>query len=475
MPLDISSPQILPHNIDAEQGLLGCLLADHRMIDDIAEIITPDVFFQDTHRKIYEAIIRMSGAGQMVSPVTMKNEFEKNPALKDVGGGVYLADLASAIVSPREAKSYAAMLRDLAVRRAVIYAAQQTIINAQSSPFEMPAEKVLEQVEAELFAVAEGMTRDDDGVVMMSDVVNETLTMVNDMQSGRKTGLMTGIASLDNLTNGFWGGDLIIIAGRPSMGKTALALTVGYNTAKYQKKSVCVFSLEMPRDQLMQRYFARDTSIATGFQNRRGAFKDEHFSKMVSAGRELSGLKMGFDDLSGQTVHQIRTRARRFKRRQGLDLVIIDYLGLIAMDNRYVNKADQIGEVTRALKVMARDLNVPVILLHQLNREVEKREDKRPTLADLRDSGAIEQDADMVIFPYREEYYLEKNPPAQKQNESDAKFSDRKNAHYDRFERVKGCAEIIIAKHRKGQCGSAPSRFSGTRQVFYDADQSNPF
>lgn len=462
----------MPYNVEVEQAVLGILLTDPRRIDDALDQLTESDFITAVHQRIFTTIANVTQGGQVASPITLRPYFENDEDLKEAKGAAYLADLAANSISSVNLKDYMATLRDLRLRRRMMDISDMVIHQAKEWEFGTKADDILDQAEAALFDLAEEQIADD-GPVMMNAVMSETVQHIDNVQKGVVSGLMTGLAELDRITTGFWASDLVILAGRPSMGKTALAMTIALNAA-IQKNSVLYFSLEMTKAQMGQRYIARFSDIATGMQNRKGAFKDHHYSEMIKASGELMNMPMAIDDKSGLTVHQIRSRARRYKRKYGLNLIVVDQLNLIDMSkSRYINKVDQFGEVTRALKVMAKDLGAPVLLLHQLNRDIEKREDKRPMLADLRDSGNLEQDADTVIFVHRDEYYLERNPPKKRGNESDEKFSERSRAHEGHLEQSRGKADIIAAKVRQGEPADAHVMFNGKRQIFYDREGMN--
>lgn len=460
---------VYPYSLEVEQAVLGCLLVKPDLVDDAADLLFEDDFFVPAHRRIFRAVLDFAAQGRMASPVSLKAHFSGDKDLESVGGGVYLAELAASIISTINITDYMTTLRDYKVRRALVDVADRMGVGARDTSYDGSGQAVLEEAETALFSLAEN-GRSNEAASNMAEVMMATISQIGAVQEGRESGLMTGLPALDQILNGFWPADLIVLAGRPSMGKTAAALTIARNVAG-QRQSVLMFSLEMSKAQIGQRLIARETGIATGMQNRRGSLSQKHFTDIYAAHSKLCAMPLSIDDSATLNVAQIRARARRHKRKFGLDLVIIDQLSLIDMGRNFANKVDQIGEVTRGLKILAKELGVPVILLHQLSREVEKREDKRPMLSDLRDSGNIEQDADTVIFLFRDEYYLEKNPPSQRQSETDEHFSARKNRYHDRLENSRGKADVIVAKLRQGQCGDAKLGFNGVRQMFFDLNE----
>jgi len=464
---DAPKYRVLPHNNDAEQGLLAALMIDPRVMDRVGEIVTEDDFFMPAHVRIFKAIRIMIEGGGSPSPVTLKNQFEYDDDLRAVGGAAYLADLCASIVSAINAESYARTVRDLAVRRRLITIAEETVEDGYDFSPEARVESVLEAAEEKLFALGE--TGQTSAPVMLSTAVGDTMCLIESLQRGDKTGIRSGIGGLDDINSGFWPGHLIVLAGRPSMGKTALAMSIAHNMAADQRK-ILFFSMEMSRDELIQRLIARHTGIPSGMQMRKGALTPEHWKALTQASGRLSRLPLSIDDAAGLNVHQIRTRARRYKRQNGLDAIFIDYLGLMAMASGYSGLVDQLGEATRALKVMAKDLGIPVILLHQINRGVEGKDDKRPSMADLRDSGKIEEHADVIMLLYRDEYYLENHAPKRSSNDSEERFDEKKRQHLAQIDKARGKADIIIDKFRNGRRGTVTVQFNPVKQWFYDHD-----
>lgn len=460
--------QAIPFNLDAEQGLLGVLLVDPRGVEVAADMVAPDDFYAPAHQRIAQAIFTLSGQGRVATPVTLKDYFTGDADLESVGGVRYLADLAASIVAVVNLPEYCRTVRDLRVRRDMIVACEIATAAARSPAGpDDNAEAVIEGLETELFALAERGTKG--GPVAIGAQLPGTLDWIDRMQRGELRGMRTGIAELDRHLR-IMRQDLVIVAGRPSMGKTAFAMTMAQNFAADDRK-VLVFSLEMSADQLIQRLIARVTGFPVQQQLGEGELKAEHFREIMAAQSRLRALPLSIDDRGAITAAQVRTAARRHKRRYGLDVVIIDYLGLMSYGDRYQSKVDQIGEVSKALKALAKELDIAVILLSQLSRGVEGRESKRPGMADLRDSGNLEQDADICLFLYREEYYLRKQEPVRKPSDTDEAHSRAVAAWHDQLHAAKGKAEIIIDKFRQGQTGLVKVAFDGARQWFHDFDQ----
>lgn len=459
--------EILPHSMEAEQGLIGALMTDADAIDTARGLIGAEDFFFPAHRRMYEAICRLHEDGQAPTPLRMAPYFANDPDLKDLGGAAYLADAAACAISPEGAAGYAAIVREMALRRALAIAGEDAAAAARRFDAAFSAAAAIEQAEARLAALAEAQQAGQSGPLLLSASVDATLDMINQYQRGARTGIMSGLGVLDDLGGGFQPGQLVIVAGRPSMGKTALALSMAHNMAA-DDRAVLFFSLEMSRDEMIQRLLARHTGVAAGMQMRPGAMQREHWERVMQARKRLFGLKLAIDDSGGLAVAQIRARARRHQRQHGLDALWIDYLGLMGMDGAYKSLVDQLGEAARALKNLGKELGVPVFLLHQINRGVEGRDDKRPSMADIRDSGKIEEHADVIILLYRDEYYLETNPPKRGPKETDEKFAERQVWHQRRMDEARGKADLIVAKYRNARRETVTVGFNPPRQWFYD-------
>jgi replicative DNA helicase len=459
-----------PHSNEAEQGLLGAMMMDNRQVHEIADFLKPEHFFFPVHGRIFTAVLELNSKGQQAGPVLLKKYFEKEEELEQVGGAEYLVELAANVVSFINCPDYARTIFDLHRRREIINACNETLSEARVFDIDAQAETVLNEAEERLYRIGE-LGSASGGPVDMAGTLQDTFKYIESAQRGEIRGVRSGIHAIDKNNNGYMAGHLVIIAARPSMGKTALALTLAHNAACAKTPSL-FFSMEMTKEELAQRLLARYTGISSGQQGREGGLSEQHgdWRELTAAQQKLNGLPLFIDESSGLNVQQVRSRALRQKRRHGLGFIIIDYLGLMNLPEKYNSKVDQLGEVTRGLKVMARDLEVPVILLHQLNRSLEGREDKRPLLSDLRDSGNIEQDADVVQFIYRDEYYLEREEPKRREKDTEEKFAERVESWQRRLDEAKGRADIITAKWRQGKIGTVRVNFNPVRQVFFDEE-----
>ena len=468
----------LPHNIEAEQALLGAILVNNQAADKVTGFLESEHFFEPVHGRIYESAAKLIERGQLASPVTLKAYFENDGALDDIGGAQYLARLAGAAVTIINAEDYGRTIHDLALRRELIHIGEDMVNTAFDPAVDEPALTQIEQTEQQLFHLAEAGSLEG-GFQAFASSLTQATRMVEAAykREGRLTGVATGLKDLDTNLGGLHRADLIVLAGRPSMGKTALATNIAFDAASAYHRAhkeggdragsdgavIGFFSLEMSAEQLATRILAEQTKIPSS-KLRRGQLGNEDFLQLVKVSQELEEMPFFIDDTPALTITALRTRARRLKRTQGLGLVVVDYLQLLrpAAGTRPDNRVQEISEITRGFKTLAKELDVPVLALSQLSRAVEQRDDKRPHLADLRESGAIEQDADVVMFIYREEYYLGRRQP-----EPDTK------AHEDwlaKMERVHNVAEIIIAKQRHGPTGMVKLQFDGATTKFRDLD-----
>lgn len=458
----------LPHSLEAEQGLLGALLADNRGLEQVGDKVRGEHFYSAAHGRIYDAILHMADRGKIASPVTLKAHFADDKELESVGGAAYLAELAGNVISLVNNPAYAEMIYDLYLRRRLIQLGDDAQRRALDFDLDFNAQGALEQTEEQLFALSE---RGQEGGPEPAHVAtNSTLNFIEAIQKGSRRMVKTGIGALDDVNGGFTAPDLVFIGGRPSMGKTAFAMSCAYNMA-LSGLNTLFFSQEMSKEQLMMRLFARETGISTGMMAREGSLQREHYDNLMRAQQRINALPLFIDETGNMSVAQIRARARRQKRRHGLDAIFIDYLNIMKMPDKYFNKVDQIGEITSGLKALAKDLQVPVFCLAQLSRDVTKRENPRPQMSDLRDSGAIEQDADVILLLHRDEYYLERQGvPPQKDREADEEYMKRRGSYYDRLQSSKGQATIIIEKWRQGHLKDVKCGFDKTRQLFHDFD-----
>ncbi|MCB1784044.1 MAG: replicative DNA helicase [Alphaproteobacteria bacterium] len=472
---DSDSPhyRVLPHNLEAEQGLLGALLIDNRSYERIGDFLKPDHFFSPVHQRIYTAVTQLVDRGQNASPVTLKGYFEKDEELKDVGGAAYLADLAASVVSTINIESYGRTIYDLFMRRELIALGEEVVNEAYEQRIENSAQSTIELAESKLFSLAEtGEVKG--GFVTLKDSVLTAIDLAEKAfhTDGNVTGATTGLRDMDKQLGGFQPSDLLILAGRPSMGKTALAVNIAYNSARRYAETggeegavVGFFSLEMSADQLATRILA-DCSNISGDDIRKGNIKQDDFRAFVEASQKLSQVPLYIDDTPALTIGAVRTRARRLKRQHGLSMLVVDYLQLLrggGSRQSAENRVLEISEITRGLKAIAKELNIPVLALSQLSRAVEQREDKRPMLSDLRESGSIEQDADVVMFVYREEYYLSRAEPEP--------GTEKHMEWQERMERAHRVGECIIAKQRHGPIGTVRMFFDGRVTRFSDLDE----
>jgi replicative DNA helicase len=482
-----------PHNVEAEQALLGAILVNNQAYHRVAEFLRGEHFAEGVHGRIFEAIGKLMEKGQIANPVTLKNLFDQDGALQEIGGAQYLARLAASVVTIINAADYGHTIHDLYLRRQLITLGEDVVNEAFAHDLERDARIQIELAEKRLFDLAttgqyEGGFRPFDEALTDAILMAEAAFKRN----GRTTGVATGFTDLDKLLGGLHSSDLIILAGRPSMGKTALATNIAFHAARHfkagktadgRKKAedgamVGFFSLEMSSEQLATRILSEVSGVPS-HHIRRGEVKQEDFDKFVFASHELANVPLYIDDTPALSITALRTRARRLQRQRGLDMLIIDYLQLLRGSGEGTageNRVQEISEITRGLKALAKELDVPVLALSQLSRAVEAREDKRPQLSDLRESGSIEQDADVVMFVFREEYYLARAEPTQRPEESVEKFGDRHDRWKERCEQVYGLADVMVAKQRHGPIGKATLRFNGETTKFenYISDSRLP-
>lgn len=463
----------LPHNVEAEQGLLGALLVDNRTYEKIGDLLRAEHFFLPVHQRIFNAIAQFVDRGQTASPVTLKGYFDKDEDLGDLGGGAYLADLAGSIISVINARDYAQTIYELFMRRELVSLGEDMVNDAHEQRLDSAASDTIENAESRLFALAES-GESGGGFVSLRDSVLVSIEIAEKAfkTKGHVTGYTTGLRDMDKQLGGFHNSDLLILAGRPSMGKTALATNIAYNTARTYAETggkegarVGFFSLEMSSDQLATRILA-DAANISGHAIKQGDIKQEDFQNFVKASQKLSQVPLHIDDTPALSIGAVRTRARRLKRQHGLDMLIVDYLQLLrgsGSRQSESNRVQEVSEITRGLKAIAKELNIPVLALSQLSRAVEQREDKRPMLSDLRESGSIEQDADVVMFVYREEYYLHRAEPEP--------GSEKHMQWQESCERALNIGECIVAKARHGPIGSVRMHFDGHVTRFSDLDE----
>jgi replicative DNA helicase len=473
-----------PNNLEAEQALLGAILVNNDAFYRVSDFLKPVHLYEPLHRRIFEIAGEIIRMGKTANPVTVKTFLKADEKVGDLTVAQYLARLAAEAVSIINAEDYGRAIYDLALRRSLITIGEDMVNIAYDAPLDMPPQSQIEDAERRLFELAE-TGRYDGGFQSFNDAVALAIDMAGQAfeRDGHLSGISTGIHSLDGKMGGLQRSDLIILAGRPGMGKTSLATNIAFNAAPAYREvrdetgqvkviegaKVAFFSLEMSSEQLATRILSEQTQISSD-RIRRGEVREEDFPKFVEAAQRLSRLPFFIDDTPALSVSALRTRARRLKRQHGLGLIVIDYLQLMRppAGSRSENRVQEISDITRGLKAIAKELEVPVLALSQLSRAVENREDKRPQLADLRESGSIEQDADVVMFIFREQYYLERAEPKQRPDESDDKYNERFTRWQDRCTKVYNVAEVNIAKQRHGPIGTVELYFDGAVTKFGD-------
>jgi replicative DNA helicase len=477
--------QALPHNVEAEAALLGALMIDNRLAEDIQLKLRPDHFHEPLHGRIYEQILRLLDRNMIASPVTLRPLFEADEEMKEVGGPAYLAQLTGSAPAIRAARDFADQIYDLALLRALVGVGREMVENALDTSEDVDPRGQIEGAEAALYRVAEE-GGGEGGVKTFAQATRLAVQMAEKALNtgGGLSGITTGLDGVNAKTGGLHHSDLIILAGRPGMGKSSLATNIGFNAAqrlvrdledgiaaeKSAGAAVALFSLEMSADQLATRILAEQSGISS--ENlRMGKIGQQDFRNLARAAAELESLPLYIDDTPGLTIAALRTRARRLKRQRGIGLIIVDYLQLLQGTGRSggdQNRVQEISEISRGLKTLAKELNVPVLALSQLSRAVEQREDKRPQLSDLRESGSIEQDADIVLFIYRDDYYVAAREPKRPIEGDDAKVWDDHAKWMLDMERVSGLADLIVAKQRHGATGKVKLRFDPRITRFSD-------
>ncbi len=466
-----------PRNLEAEQGLLGAILVNNRALERVGDFLAAEHFADPLHGRVYDACARLVERGQIANPVTLKGLFDRDEALEGAGGAQYLVRLAASTVTVVNAEDYGRAIRDAWLRRQLIAIGEDVVNDAYADDLDRAADERIEEAEARLFALAETGAVEG-GFKSFGDALVESVRMAEaaHRRDGAMAGVATGFRDLDAMLGGMHPSDLLVLAGRPAMGKTALATNIAFHAATAGRREgdegdpvVAFFSLEMSAEQLATRVLGERTGIPSE-KIRRGELSGDDFQKLVAASQELEDAPLYIDDTPAVAVSALRTRARRLKRQRGLALVVVDYLQLMRppAGTRPENRVLEISAITAALKAVAKELNVPVLALSQLSRAVEQREDKRPVLADLRDSGAIEQDADVAMFVYREQYYLERMEPVRRPEEADDKYNDRYEKWQERCDRAHGRAEVIIGKQRHGPTGTVKLHFHGPTTKFSD-------
>jgi len=460
----------LPSNIEAEQALIGSTMVNNDIIDEISNIVNHKNFYDPLHSKIYNLIENLHNKGMIANPITLKNSFENDAALSEIGGTEYLVKLTRFSSSVKQSIDYAKIVHEKFVKRELVQISETLSDEAVDETIDKTGENIIQDTEKSLFDLAERGTFHQ-SFLKFNQALDQTIEMAtNAMKSDHGiVGVPTGLNDLDERLGGLHRSDLVIIAGRPSMGKTALATNIGYYAAKKilddnKKSSIAFFSLEMSSEQLSTRILSEQSRIKSN-DIRRGKVTEEEFNRLIETSRNIHDLPLYIDETPAITISTLSNRARRIKRLFGLDLIIVDYIQLMTTSSkRYDGRVQEISEITQGLKALAKELSVPVLALSQLSRAVEQRDDKKPQLSDLRESGSIEQDADVVMFVFREEYYLERKEP---------KLGTIEHGEWQaKMNEIIGSADIIIGKQRHGPTGNIQVEFEGIYTKFKDASKT---
>ena len=456
----------VPYDIEVEQALLGAILADNRAMERASAITKAEHFYDPLHGRIFETMVQMiERGGVVVTPLTLHATMKADPGVIETGGQAYFDALRTAAPSIPNVRDFGNILADLAVRRALVRIGEDIVNTAYDAPTEKTSKEQIAEAEKALYAVAE-TNKYGEGALDFHEALKRTVEAAEraHARGGRISGVTSGFTDIDNLLGGLQPSDLLILAGRPGMGKTALGTNMAFHAAKQYMRDiesgaeypsgapVLFFSLEMAAQQLSGRILSEQTELEV-WKIRNGRFSDQEWEKFVTSMQELSTLPLYIDDTGGISIAQIAARARRLKREKNIGLIIIDYLQLVEPSRRHDNRVQEITEVTKGLKTLAKELNVPVLALSQLSRGVDARDDKRPVLSDLRESGSIEQDADVVMFVFREEYYL-------KTREPDPGTPDHAK-WMEKLERATNRAEVLVEKHRHGATRAIDLMFEG--------------
>ena len=439
--------RVIPQNLEAEKSVLGAILIDENVISDLVTIVKPRDFYEPKHQAIFDAMLKLFEKSSPIDLLTLTDQLKKTKDLAKIGGSAYLAELTNYVPTASHAEAYAKMVAQTATRRRLIKAS--TSITDLAYEEGTTVDELLGKAEKEIFSVSDSNSVGD--LVSLEDILTDSFDRIEALHKnqGALRGVSTGYRDLDNMTAGFQRSDLLILAARPAMGKTTFVTNLAYNVATIAKQPVLFFSLEMSKEQLVDRMLA-DASGVDSWKIRTGNLNDEDFSKLSEAVGEMAEAPIMIDDTPGLSILEMRTKARRAAHNRELGLIIVDYLQLMqaSVRSKDGNRVQEVSEISRGLKLIARELNVPVVALSQLSRTVENRNPKIPQLADLRESGSIEQDADIVMFIYREAYY---EPETERQNITD----------------------LIIAKHRNGPVGKVELYFHPERLRFMSLDKDH--
>ena len=464
-----NSQKQMPCNIEAEQAVIGSILVSNDIYDEISPIIDSNKFFDPIHAKIFETIENLISKGLLANPITLKNYFENNEGLKELGGQEYLIKITKFSTSSKQAIDYANIVQEMHVRRELIKISESVLHQASNSnEISTSGEEMIQQAEKSLFDLAE-RGHFNQSFMKFENALKQTIEMAKSAYQNDEgiVGVPTGLTDLDSRLGGMHKQDLVIIAGRPSMGKTALATNIAFHAAKNIEKkglksTVAFFSLEMSSEQLSTRILSEQSRIRSN-DIRRGKVSEKEFEQFIETSKNIFELPLYIDETPAITISAIRNRARRIKRLFGLDLVVVDYIQLMRSGSkRNDGRVQEISEITQGLKALAKELDVPVLALSQLSRAVEQRDDKKPQLADLRESGSIEQDADVVMFVYRAAYYLERKEPTPGSIEH-AEWQQK-------MDEISSLAEIMISKQRHGPTGNVKVEFEAMYTKFKDLE-----
>ena len=458
----------LPNNIEAEQAVIGSILVSNDIFDEISTIISSINFYDPMHKKIFEAIESLIYKGMLANPITLKNYFEDEK--DDLNVPEYLVKITKFSTSVRQAVEYSKIIYDMFVRRELIKISEQTIDSAKLNDLDTNGQTIIENSERLLFDLAEKGSFNS-SLVKFDEAMKQTIEMASAAYKNDEgiVGVPTGLRDLDDKLGGLHQSDLIIIAGRPSMGKTSLATNIAFNAAQKlqdsgKKSSIAFFSLEMSSEQLSTRIISEQARISSN-DIRRGRISDDQFDKFLETSKNISELPLYIDETPAISIAALSNRARRIKRIHNLDLIVIDYIQLMRAVNNKDGRVQEISEITQGLKALAKELSVPVLALSQLSRAVEQRDDKKPQLSDLRESGSIEQDSDLVVFLYREEYYLARTEPPE--------GTEKHIAWTDKMEKIHNIAEVIVAKNRHGPISRVKLHFNASNTKFSDLAESS--
>ena len=472
-PMEQIDTASLPQNLEAEQALLGAILANNKAYEKVSEFLRPYHFADSIHAKVFEVIAKLIQRGHVADVITLKNYFEQEGSLQEVGGHQYLIKLADSASPLTNVEYYAQFIYDKYLRRELINTGYEIVNDAMKEDLDSDATTQIETAEKKLFELS-NQGESQGGFIDFAQALTSSLSQIEQayQKDGKISGLPTALDALDEKTGGLNNSDLIIIAGRPAMGKTALATNIAYNVAEFmshdksvdpKSRGVAFFSLEMSADQLASRILSTVTQTP-GHKMRTGELDNAEFTRIAAAVRELETIPLYIDDTPGLNINAIRTRARRLKRNKGLGLIVIDYIQLImgtGSKKTEGNRVQELSEISRGLKILAKELNVPVIALSQLNRGVEQRDDKRPVMSDLRESGSIEQDADIVMFVFRENYYIQNEEPKQRAGETPEHLQNRMEEWQKRVRETANIGEVIIGKQRHGPTGTVKLFWNG--------------